>query len=75
MYSDPALIRRHTVKVSLNDREAALVDAFCSFTGEQKASFLRDLILARATEVLHGGPKSGSAPITLERTPVDLLSA
>lgn len=53
MYSDPTLIRRHTVKVRFNDREAALVDALCNFTGEEKAAFIRSLILDRATDVLH----------------------
>lgn len=53
MYSDPTLIRRHTVKVRFNDREAALVDAVVNFTGEEKAAFIRSLILDRALEVLH----------------------
>lgn len=53
MYSDPSLIRKHTVKVRFNDREAALVDALVNFTGEEKAAFIRSLILDRATEVLH----------------------
>jgi hypothetical protein len=53
MYSDPSLIRKHTVKLSLNDREAALVDALVAYTGEEKAAFLRALILDRAMEVLH----------------------
>jgi len=54
MYSDPALIRKHVVKLSLSDREAALVDAMCAYSGEQKASLLRELILNHAMEVLHG---------------------
>jgi hypothetical protein len=53
MYSDPALIRRHTVKVRFNDREAALIDALVTYTGEEKAAFIRSLLLDRATEVLH----------------------
>ena len=53
MYSDPTLIRRHTVKVRFNDREAALVDALVNFTGEEKAAFIRALILDRAMDVLH----------------------
>ncbi len=53
MYSDPALIRKHFVKLSLSDREAALIDAFCAYSGEQKAALLRDLILMKAREVLH----------------------
>jgi hypothetical protein len=53
MYGDPALIRKHTVKLSFNDREAALIDAYVGYTGEQKAAFIRALILDRAAEVLH----------------------
>jgi hypothetical protein len=54
MYTDPALIRKHTVKLSLSDREAALLDAMASYTGEQKAVLLRELLIERAMEVLHG---------------------
>lgn len=53
MYSDPALIRKHVIKLSLNDREDALVDAFCSYSGEQKAALIRELLLAHVTKVLH----------------------
>jgi hypothetical protein len=53
MYSDPTLIRKHTVKLRFNDREAALVDALVTYTGEEKAAFIRSLILDRAMDVLH----------------------
>lgn len=53
MYADPSLIRRHTVKLSFNDNEAALVDAIVRYTGEEKAAFIRTLVLERAAEVLH----------------------
>ncbi len=61
MYSDPALIRKHTVKLSFNDNEAALVDAYCRFTGEEKAAFLRALILDRAAEILHANESASMA--------------
>ena len=54
MYSDPAQIRRHTIKVSLNDNEDALVDAYCRYTGAQKAAFIRELILTAAEKSLFG---------------------
>lgn len=54
MYSDPALLRNNYVKLSLNDRESALIEAFCAYSGEQKATLLRELILSKAQEVLHG---------------------
>lgn len=37
MYSDPALIRKHTVKLSLSDREAALLEGLCAYTGGAKS--------------------------------------
>jgi hypothetical protein len=52
MYSDPTQIRKHTIKVSLNDNEDALVDAYCRYTGAQKAAFIRELILAAAQKSL-----------------------
>lgn len=56
MYSDPALIRKHVVKLSLSDRESDLLDALCGYTGEQKAVLLREMLLQRAIEVMgHGG--------------------
>lgn len=61
MYSDPALIRRHTVKLSFNDNEAALVDALVRYTGDEKAAFIRSLILQRAEEVLIHASESAAA--------------
>jgi hypothetical protein len=62
MYSDPTLIRSHRVNLSFNDREAALVNAYCDYTGEEKAAFIRSLILERAEEVLAHAMQSASAP-------------
>jgi hypothetical protein len=61
MYSDPSLIRKHTVKLSFNDNEAALVDALVRYTGEEKAAFIRSLILDRAQEVLLHASQSAAA--------------
>lgn len=67
MYSDPSLIRKHRVMLALNDNEAALVDAYCQYTGEQKAALIRTLILDRAAEVLaHGMQSARAAPGTRE---------
>lgn len=67
MYSDPALIRKHRVNLSFNDREAALVEAYCNYTGEEKAAFIRALILDRAEDVLaHAMQSAMSAPGTRE---------
>lgn len=48
MYTDPSLIRDHVVKLSFNDREADLINAWVAYTGQQKASFLRDMLLEQA---------------------------
>jgi len=61
MYADPSLIRKHTVKLSLNDREAALVDALVAYTGAEKAAFIRALLLDRAAEVLHANESASSS--------------
>jgi hypothetical protein len=74
MYSDPALIRKHTVKLSFNDREAALVDALVSYTGEEKAAFIRALILDRAMEVLHAS-ESASHPSAMRGQQQMLIAA
>jgi hypothetical protein len=55
MYSDPSLIRKHFIKLSLSDREAELLDALCSYTGEQKAPLIREMVLKMAEQVLHTG--------------------
>jgi uncharacterized protein (DUF1778 family) len=61
MYGDPALIRKHTVKLRFNDNEARLVDALVAYTGEEKAAFIRSLILDRAAEVLHADQSAAFA--------------
>ncbi len=48
MYSDPSLLREHTVKLSFNDREAALINAWVDYTGQQKAALLREMLLEQA---------------------------
>lgn len=61
MYADPSLIRKHRVNLSFNDREAALIDAYVTYTGEEKAAFIRALILERASEVLAHDLNSANA--------------
>jgi len=48
-YADPSLIRDHVVKLRLNDNEAALIDAWVQYTGQQKATLLREMLLEQAT--------------------------
>lgn len=48
MYADPSLIRDHVIKLRLNDQEAALIDAWVNYTGQQKAALLREMLLEQA---------------------------
>ena len=75
MYQDPALIRKHTVKLSFNDNEAALVDALVRYTGEEKAAFIRGLLLQRAEEVLMHDMQSASAAPGTRGAQMALLAA
>lgn len=48
MYTDPSLIRTHVVKLSFNDREEDLINAWVAYTGQQKAALIRDMVLEQA---------------------------
>lgn len=75
MYSDPALIRKHVVKLSLSDRESDLLEALCSYTGEQKAVLLREMVLQRAMEVMGHGADGGSGQSEMTRPQQVQMSA
>lgn len=53
MYANPELIRSHTVMLRFNDKERDLVNALVTYTGAEKAAYLRELVLAAAVQVLH----------------------
>lgn len=48
MYTDPSLIRDNYVKISLNDLEDDLIQAWVNYTGRQKATFIREKLLEQA---------------------------
>ena len=48
MYADPSLIRDKTVKLSFNDLEDDLIQAWVNYHGGQKAAFIRELVLEQA---------------------------
>ena len=48
MYADPSQIRDKTVKLSFNDLENELIQAWVNYHGGQKAAFIRDLVLEQA---------------------------
>lgn len=52
MYQDPSLIRKHVVKVRFSDREIELINALVNYTGEQKAAFIRDLVMNQTVSIM-----------------------
>ena len=64
MYSNVSFIRRHVVKVSLNDFEEELIDQICHTNGVQKAAFIRDCVL----ESLRHVPNHGAQRDAMQRT-------
>lgn len=58
MYSDPTKLRTVVLKVRFSEEEYRLVEALVDYTGEQKAAFIRELILAQAASVLGMHPTS-----------------
>lgn len=68
MYTDPSLIRDKTVKLSFNELEADLIQAWVNYHGGEKAPFIRDLVLEQARLDL------GLDAATSERPQMELLS-
>lgn len=62
MYTDPSNIRRHTVKIRLNDREAELLDAWNNYTGQQKAVVAREMLLEQARLDIEAAMGAADAP-------------
>lgn len=52
MYSDPTRLRRNVVKLRFSDEEVALINAWVNYTGDQKATLLRELVLSEVAGVL-----------------------
>jgi hypothetical protein len=45
MYADPKRIRKHVLKVCLDDYEAKVIDQIVAQTGQQRQVVLRELLL------------------------------
>lgn len=69
MYQDPTLVRDKVVKLSFNDLEHDLIQAWVNYIGEEKAPFIRGLILEQARIDL------GLEPAVSERPQMELLKA
>lgn len=48
MYADPTLIRTKNVKLSFNELEHKLIQAWVNYHGGETAPFLRELVLEQA---------------------------
>lgn len=48
MYSDPTQIRDKKVKLSFNELENDLIEAWVNYHGGEKAPFIRELVLEQA---------------------------
>lgn len=64
MYQDPKRIRKHRVSLNLDDYEAAVINALVDYTGTDRASLLRQMLIAQAEAALLATPTSmaGGAP-------------
>ncbi len=65
MYADPAHIRKHTIKLSLSDREYAELMERSRLTGQQPAALARDLILERLKEIESHEANVSQAPLAI----------
>ncbi|MDP2127224.1 MAG: hypothetical protein Q8K97_07580 [Pseudohongiella sp.] len=58
MYQDPKRIRQNRVSINLDDYEAALIQALVDYTGTERATLIRDMVVAQAQAVLMPTPQS-----------------
>ncbi len=61
MYSDPALIRKHVVKLSFNDLEADVLKSLANYDGGALSALCRRLVLEGARSVFHEADSAGVA--------------
>lgn len=73
MYADPSNLREKYVKLSFNDLEHDLIQAWVNYRGGQKAAFLRELLLEQAR--LELGMDAAGNQQQNERPQMTLLSA
>lgn len=52
MFSDPALIKKHRLNLSLNDRQKLMVSLLADHLGMEPAVFIRDVAMERIEELL-----------------------
>ena len=52
MYRDPKRVRRPYARINLDEYEAKLIDALVEYTGTERATLLRQLVMKEALEAL-----------------------
>jgi len=64
MYQDTKRIRKNRVSLNLDDYEAAVINALVDYTGTDRGSLLRQMLIAQAEAALLPTTSSmpGSAP-------------
>ncbi len=62
MYQDPKRIRNTRVSINLDDYEAALIQALVDYTGTQRATLIRQMVIAQAEAALIPSPKRITSP-------------
>lgn len=70
MYQDPKRIRKNRVSINLDDYEAALIQALVDYTGSDRASLIRDMLIAQAQAVLMPTPQSMAGIGSQQKSPV-----
>jgi hypothetical protein len=68
VYDDPRRIRRHTVKVNLDDFEIKAIDRLVSMTGKQRQVLLRELLMRQAERELTADKQPIEGPIEARKT-------
>lgn len=68
MYEDRTFLRKHPVKVSLNDYERNLLIAAAAYKGMEPAVYVRELVLEEVAKALHVSVKSIKNPQKLRGT-------
>jgi hypothetical protein len=63
MYQDPKRVRSRYAALNLDQYEAQLIDALVDYTGIERASLLRQLVLKEALETL------GVADLSISNVP------
>lgn len=54
MYHDPKRVKQHRVTTNLDEYEFELLEAFAKYTGPDKSTLIRQMLMREATTLLMG---------------------